>query len=187
MTGFQIVGNDAPVTVTVESLTVPMLLDLILFFSLRKDPADVEARTPTGDMILNSNNKLVSLSLMNYPIIPKEVVSSFYSQLERVTIVIKDVILGHFHTDNEFRSDGIYMFDGSPCATIDDLKYWCFHIIKRDFFLSATWMYEFAHGDFERLKPFLNRCIDLFVAVNDHGDFDIVCSNIRTKFAIGNE
>lgn len=170
--GFKIIPDDNPPPITINDLTPDMIFELINCYALDYDPSDVECRVPAHDGVVP----------MNYPIINKEVVKEFYEQLDIFTTVVRDVIIGNYHTGLVVDPNSFLWKWGTTPATPEDLKYWVFFVIKRDFNEQGTWLYTLTEGDVSALQSFIYSAVDLFLQANDHGDYNLVVSKIKAAY-----
>lgn len=164
--GFNLVKENNQINITIDSLTSEMMSDLIACYAADIPSTDVESRFLLERANINPQ----------YPIIPKDVIDLFYSQLDIVKSVIINIIIGNWHTGLVVPSDITIETEdwqwGNTPATKQELKDILFFIISRDFNEAGTWIYEFTQGNFEYIRPFLDLIVDLSIAHTDGGDYD---------------
>jgi len=170
---FKVINLEPTPPMDITDLTSEMISDLLICYAMDVSPEDVECRH-----MLTERTSLTP----TYPIIPKDIVSVFYGQLDIVKQTIIDIIIGNYHTglysDNR---DGLWLWGNTP-LTVTSLKDWLFFICKRDFNEAGTWIYEISQGDFQSLRPFFDAGVDLFLEANDHGDYDTVVDYIKEQY-----
>jgi hypothetical protein len=132
-----------------------MITDLIVCYANSVDPIDVEARNRAN---------LPSGLILDYPHIGRDVVSAFYAQLDRLTAVIRDVIVGNFYSSIDGNGVGTW---GATPPDLSILESDVLMVIERDFFADDTqWMYTYTSGDFSAITPLIINCITIFITVN---------------------
>lgn len=173
--GFNLVNIAQPVSITIDTLTVEMLQDLITCYAADIPSEDVEAR-----YLLTERTGLTP----TYPVIPRDVVDQLYFQLDAVKQVIIDIVIGNYHTGVVVPEDTTTETPdwewGNTPLTVDELKETLFFIINRDFHEQGTWIYDFTDGDFETLRPFLNAIVDLSIAYTSDNDFDVFVNLVKS-------
>jgi hypothetical protein len=171
--GFNLVKQQEQVNITINDLSGQMMQDLIICYSVDIPPGDVEAR-----YLLKERAGIEP----DYPIIPANVISEFYIQLDIVKQTIIDIIVGNYHTglyvDNR---DGLWIWGNTPTG-VTELKQTLFFIISRDFNENGNWIYQYTQGNFEVLRPFLDAVVDLSLTYTTGYDYSLFVDLIKTNY-----
>lgn len=179
--GFNLVEEKEQVSVTIDTLTAEMIGDLIICYAAKIEPSDVESRYR-----LKERTGIVP----TYPIIPRDVVEMFYTQIDTVRNTIIDVVIGKFHIGNVPADitieTGTWVWGVAP-TTVQELKDSLFYIISRDFSEQGTWIYDFVQGNFEVLRPFLNNVVDLSIHYTAESNFENFAILIKNKYPFSHE
>lgn len=174
--GFNLVEDNSSSPITIETLSLEMMFDLIKCFSAKIQPEDVEARYKLDRANINE---------INYGIIPKNVIELFYYQLQAVKLAIIDIVIGNFHIGNVPEDITIETEDwiwGIPPTNVNELKETLYYIVSRDFYEQGSWVYAITEGDFESLKPFLDAVVDYSIMFTNDGDYNSFSNLIKNKF-----
>jgi hypothetical protein len=194
--GFQILNiQQVSQPITITGLTNQMISDLIQCYNINILPIDVQ----------NYNGIYDRLGLaMNYPRITEDVVKEFYGQLDDFVWMVIAVIQGNYYTTGITSTSGttsgitgitgitgatsgvtgttITMFQAQQPQSIAEVQAGVYEVISRDFFNSESWIYGYTIGDFGVLRCFVNECVNMFFAVNDHGSFSDVVNAVIAAY-----
>ena len=149
--------------ISIDTLTFEMINDLIICYANDIAIEDIEIR-----YLLKERTDINP----QYPIIRKEVISQFYEQLELVKTGIFNIIKGNYHIGDDFHQ-------GTTPLTIQELKDILFIIIVRDFYEENSWIYNFTKNDFNILRPFSDKIVDLVILYSTNNDYDKLIKIIK--------
>jgi hypothetical protein len=175
--GFNLIKQEEQVLITINSLTGQMMQDLITCYAADIPSNDIEAK-----YLLTERTGIIP----NYPTIPASVIDEFYLQLDMVKSVIIDLIVGNWHTGNVVPQDQITLTPdwqwGYTPVDSQELKDKLFWIVQRDFHEQGIWIYDYTHGDFTVLRPFLNAIVDLSIGYTSGGDYNVFVNLIKSNY-----
>ena len=169
--GFNLTPKQENVTITINDLSSQMISDLITCYAADIPEEDVECR-----------HLLTQRTGLNptYPIISKEVVQTFYDELYLVKMCIQDVIVCNYHLGVEGTGDWV---QGTTPTTVQSLKDTVFIIIAREFVnYGASWIFQYAQGDFNNLKPFSDAIVDQCIYFTSRGDYNNFVTLVKANY-----
>jgi len=169
--GFNLTPKQENVTITINDLSSQMISDLITCYAADIPEEDVECR-----------HLLTQRTGLNptYPIISKDVVRTFYDELDLVKMCIQDVIVCNYHLGQEGQSNWI---QGTTPTNVQDLKDTVFIIIAREFTnYGASWIFQYAQGDFNNLKPFSYAIVDECIFFTSCGNYTNFVALVKANY-----
>ena len=158
-------------SITINSLTIQMISDLILCWGADIPAEDVEARYLIKERVNVE---------MNYQIISKSVIDEFYSQVEMVKDGIIAIVKGYYHTGLK-EGDPDWIRGVTPTG-VTELKDTLYMVVQRDYYESSTWIYTITEDDFEAIKPFLDSIVDLCIQYTAGGDYSVFVNLIESNY-----